>query len=230
MKEAVRERNRRGEGGKLRADILAAAAALLEQTGNEEAVTLRAVAREVGISAPSIYSHFPDREAIVEAVVDGAFADFNAAIEDAANAAIAAGAGPRERVRAGCAAYLRFAAERPNRYRLMFERQHRIGGDVPDVQIAGFDVPDVQIAGFDLPDIQITGFDLLVRSIQDCVAAGISASTDAARDATAIWLALHGYATLPARLPMFPWPDADALLDRIVDGLAQITAADGPQP
>lgn len=207
MKEAVRERNRRGEGGKLRDDILAGATALLERTGNEEAVTLRAVAREVGISAPSIYSHFPDgREAIVEAVVDGAFADFNTAIEDAANAAIAAGAGPRERVRAGCAAYLRFAAERPNRYKLLFERQHRIGGDVPDVEIAGFD--------------------LLVRSIQDCVAAGISASTDPARDATAIWLALHGYATLPARLPMFPWPDADALLDRIVDGLAQIKADD----
>jgi AcrR family transcriptional regulator len=207
MKEAVRERNRRGEGGKLRDDILAGATALLERTGNEEAVTLRAVAREVGISAPSIYSHFPDgREAIVEAVVDGAFADFNTAIEDAANAAIAAGAGPRERVRAGCAAYLRFAAERPNRYKLMFERQHRIGGDVPDVQV--------------------TGFDLLVRSIQDSVAAGISASTDPARDATAIWLALHGYATLPGRLPMFPWPDADALLDRIVDGLAQIKADD----
>ncbi len=214
MKEAVRERNRRGEGGKLRDDILAGATALLERTGNEEAVTLRAVAREVGISAPSIYSHFPDgREAIVEAVVDGAFADFNTAIEDAANAAIAAGAGPRERVRAGCAAYLRFAAERPNRYRLMFERQHRIGGDVPDVEIAG-----------DVPDVEIAGFDLLVRSIQDCVAAGISASTDPARDATAIWLALHGYATLPSRLPMFPWPDADALLDRIVVGLAEIKA------
>jgi AcrR family transcriptional regulator len=211
MKEAVRERNRRGEGGKLRDDILAAATALLERTGNEEAVTLRAVAREVGISAPSIYSHFPDgRDAIVEAVVDGAFADFNTAIEDASNAAIAAGAGPRERVRAGCAAYLQFAAERPNRYKLLFERQHRIGGDI----------------GGDVPDVQITGFDLLVRSIQDCVAAGISASTDPARDATAIWLALHGYATLPARLPMFPWPDADALLDRIVDGLAQIKAHD----
>lgn len=210
MKEAVRERNRRGEGGKLRDDILAGATALLERTGNEEAVTLRAVAREVGISAPSIYSHFPDgREAIVEAVVDGAFADFNTAIEDAANAAIATGAGPRERVRAGCAAYLRFAAERPNRYKLLFERQHRIGGDVPDVEIAGFD--------------------LLVRSIQDCVAAGISASTDPTRDATAIWLALHGYATLPARLPMFPWPDADALLDRIVDGLAEIKADDAAE-
>jgi len=207
VKESGRERNRRGEGGKLRDDILTAAAALLERTGNEEAVTLRAVAREVGISAPSIYSHFPDgREAIVEAVVDQAFADFNAAIQDATDAAIAAGAGPLERVRAGCAAYLRFAAERPNRYKLLFERQHRIGGDVPDVQIVGFD--------------------LLVRSIQDCVAAGISASTDPARDATAIWLALHGYATLPARLPMFPWPEREALLDRIIDGLAEITVAD----
>jgi AcrR family transcriptional regulator len=203
MKETVRERNRRGEGGKLRADILAGATALLERTGNEEAVTLRAVAREIGISAPSIYAHFPDREAIVEAVVDAAFADFNAAIEDAVNAAIVAGAGPRERVRAGCAAYLRVAAERPNRYKLLFERQYRIGGD-------------------EVPDVQIEGFDLLVRSIQDCVAAGISASTDPARDATAIWLALHGYATLPARLPMFPWPESDALFDRIVDGLAQI--------
>jgi AcrR family transcriptional regulator len=207
MKEAVRERNRRGEGGKLRADILAGATALLERTGNEEAVTLRAVAREVGISAPSIYLHFPDREAIVEAVVDGAFADFNSAIEDAVDVAIAAGADPRERVRAGCAAYLQFAAERPNRYKLLFERQYRIGADVPDVQVGA-------------------GFELLVRAIEDCVAAGMSASTDPARDATAIWLAIHGYATLPARLPMFPWPEADALLDRIVDGLAQIRTDD----
>ena len=122
MREVVRERNRRGEGSKLRADILAAATALLERTGSEEAVTLRAVAREVGISAPSIYSHFPDREAIVAAIVDGAFGDFNAAIESASDAATAAGAGPLGRLRAGCAAYLRFAAERPNRYKLLFER------------------------------------------------------------------------------------------------------------
>ena len=73
-----------------------------------------------------------------------------------------------------------------------------------------------------MPAIQIASFDLLVRSLQDCVAAGISASTDPARDATAIWVALHGYATLHARLPRFPWPDTDALLDRIVDGLAQM--------
>ena len=111
MKELLRERNRRGEGSRLRADILAGATQLLEQTGSEEAVTLRAVARQVGISAPSIYPHFPDREAIVDAIVNDAFSDFNSAITDAADAA----SGPVARLRAGCAAYLLFAAERPQR-------------------------------------------------------------------------------------------------------------------
>src|SRR5580704_3399840 len=119
MTEVLRERNRRGEGGKLRDEILAGATQLLEQTGSEEAVTLRAVARQVGISAPSIYAHFADREAIVDAIVDAAFVDFNAAINEAFQAA----AGPLARLREGCAAYLRFAADRPNRYKILFERQ-----------------------------------------------------------------------------------------------------------
>src|SRR5580692_10012112 len=100
MGEFARERNRRGEGARLRDDILTAATELLERTGSEEAVTLRAVARQVGISAPSIYAHFADREAIVDAIVDGAFGDFNAAIE----AAVRAAAGPLARLREGCAA------------------------------------------------------------------------------------------------------------------------------
>ncbi len=203
MQELTRERNRRGEGGKLRADIIAGATSLLERTGSEESVTLRAVAREVGISAPSIYSHFPDREAIVDEIVAGAFADFNAALDEATTAATEAGAGPRGRVRAGCAAYLRFAAERPNRYKLLFERQYRGGGQVPP--------------------IQLVSFQLLVHGLQECIDAGISTSTDPAGDATAIWVALHGYATLHDRLQSFPWPDIETLLDRIVDGLAQIT-------
>src|ERR1700740_1136871 len=127
MNEIVRERNRRGEGARLRAETPAGATELLEQTGSEEAVTLRAVARQVGISAPSIYSHFPDREAIVDAIVDGAFSDFNAAIKAASDAADAAGEGPRARVGAGGAAYLRFASERPNRYQLLFERRDILG-------------------------------------------------------------------------------------------------------
>jgi AcrR family transcriptional regulator len=205
MREVLRERNRRGEGGKLRDDILAAATELLEQTGSEEAVTLRAVARQVGISAPSIYTHFADREAIVDAIVDSAFADFNAAID----AAIDASSGPLARLRAGCAAYLRFAEERPNRYKFLFERQILV--NTPEGPA---------------PAIRTESFDALVTCVQDCIDAGISASADAQLDSKTIWVALHGYATLHVLVGGFPWPDTDVMLNRIVYGLAQITSQD----
>jgi len=204
--ELARERNRRGEGGKLRDDVLAAATQLLEETGSEESVTLRAVARKVGISAPSIYAHFPDRAAIVNAIVDDAFADFNAAI----GAAIAGAATPPARLRAGCAAYLRFAAERPNRYRVLFERR------------------DLVTDRGTVPEIRRQAFGALVDGLQECIDAGYSASRDPFGDATAIWVALHGFATLHASLPAFPWPDAAAMLDLIVNGLAKIGGPDRP--
>ena len=208
MKEVVRERNRRGEGARLRDDILAAATELLEQTGSEEAVTLRAVARQVGIAAPSIYAHFADREAIVDAIVNGAFADFNATIQAASGAVVLDGGGPLARLRAGCAAYLQFAAERPNRYKLLFERRDLVG--------IGSEANRL---------VRIEGFELLVAGVQACVDAGISASDDPARDAAAIWVALHGFATLRSLRPEFPWPDTGTMLDRIVCGLAQIRDA-----
>jgi AcrR family transcriptional regulator len=209
MSEVVRERNRRGEGSRLRDEILAGAAELLERTGgSEEAVTLRAVAREVGISAPSIYAHFADRQAIVDAIVNGAFADFNDAILAASEAAAQADAGPGARLRAMCAAYLEFAAERPNRYRLLFERRNLIGFGSEANRL-----------------IRTGSFDLLVASVQACVDAGISASDDPDRDATAIWAALHGFATLRSFRPQFSWPDTGTMVDRIVDGLAQIRDA-----
>lgn len=64
---SVRQRNPRGEGGRLREDLLAGAQRNLERTGSEDRPTLRAMAREVGISAPSIYAHFPDSQANIHA-------------------------------------------------------------------------------------------------------------------------------------------------------------------
>jgi len=202
MSEILRERNPRGHGSKLRDEILLAATDLIEETGSEQAVTLRAVARRVGISAPSIYAHFPDREAIVGAIIDGAFTDFNAAIYAATE-----GVGPADplrRLRAGCEAYLRFAADRPERYRLLFER----GTPHP--------------TGTPVPGVRTESFGWLVAALQDCISVGISASDDAARDATVIWAALHGYATLHSLIPGFPWPDSEVMLDRIVSGPGQI--------
>src|SRR5215207_5705134 len=92
---ATRTRNRRGEGAQLRDDIVTAAVALLDETGDESAVTLRAVARRVGIAAPSIYRHFADQPSIMLAVVQQAFDELNAELY---GALAAAGDDPRTRL------------------------------------------------------------------------------------------------------------------------------------
>lgn len=197
----TRERNRRGEGSKLREEILAAAADLLERDGNEDAVTLRAVAREVGISAPSIYGHFDDREAIVAAVIDSVFTDFVAALR----AAIVGVDDPVQRLRRIGRAYLAFAAQRPRRYRLLFDRRDLERDDRPRA------------------DVRRDSFGVLADALQACADAGRSTSIDVLGDATSMWTSLHGFATLRAGVTQFPWPTETIMLDKILHGSGGIT-------
>ena len=67
-------------------------------------------------------------------------------------------------------------------------------------------------------------FGHLLRGIEDCVAAGASASTDVPADATAVWVALHGMVTLRSALPGFPWPELAPMLRHAVLALARVTA------
>ncbi|HEY3644536.1 MAG TPA: TetR/AcrR family transcriptional regulator [Gammaproteobacteria bacterium] len=57
--------------------IHAAARKLLDKEG-VEAVTMRAVAKVVGITPMAIYRHYPDREALLNALADEGFADLTA--------------------------------------------------------------------------------------------------------------------------------------------------------
>src|SRR4051794_15308214 len=115
---ARRARNPQGQGGKLRAELIAAADRILARTGDVEGLSLRAVAREVGISTPSIYLHFPDKSALVHAVLDARFEQLGAAVR----AAVISQKTSVEQLRAGCLAYCQFATEHPNAYRVLFGR------------------------------------------------------------------------------------------------------------
>lgn len=107
----MRRRNRRGEGGQLRSEILVAATELLDVGGRP--ATLRAVARRVGIAAPSIYRHFPDQQALLLAVEQRSAADLVDRLHAAADD------DPRQRLIALCRTYLDFAEHHPERYRAM---------------------------------------------------------------------------------------------------------------
>lgn len=198
----MRARNPRGAGGHLRADILAGAGQLLDETGRDAAVTLRAVARRVGIATTSIYDHFPDRDAILAALVQQGFAELSSDVDAAHRATV----DPVARLRAGCKAYLDFATRRPQRYRLMLGPAYHPRGPGGYSATAG-----------------ARSLDLLVASIADCAATGGSDSRDPQLDASAVLVALHGYAVLLPSRPDFPWPDQRELLDHLVTALARLT-------
>jgi len=116
--------NVRGEGERLRQEILGAATRILEETGREDALSLRGVAREVGIAAPSVYRHFKNKADLVTTVLEVTYRALAVAMSEAGESAAAAGADPWERVRAIVTAYRRFAIDKPRRYRLMFSLEY----------------------------------------------------------------------------------------------------------
>ncbi|QYN37025.1 TetR/AcrR family transcriptional regulator [Pseudonocardia sp. DSM 110487] len=205
---AIRTRNRRGEGSRLRDEIVSGAVALLDETGDETSVTLRAVARRVGISAPSIYRHFADQPSIMLAVVEQAFDELEVELRGAREAA---GNDPRARLFAVCTGYLEFARKRPGRYRTMF---------------GGLWMPDLEASSLTEADMQALGqgsMRLLAEVLGDCVAADIATSTDLSADAVALWVGLHGLAHQQSVTVSFPWP-AD-ISERLVVALAHLTEA-----
>jgi AcrR family transcriptional regulator len=107
-------------------ELVAAGRWLLEEEG-PEALTMRRLADRVGIRAPSLYKHLPDKAALEAAIIatglEEAATAFEAAVEGAdggtgkvpgAMAGNGGGALP-----ALAAAYRRFALEHPHLYRLM---------------------------------------------------------------------------------------------------------------
>src|SRR3954468_942786 len=79
-----RRRASRGSGEQLRAEIVAATKDLLAGGASAESVSIRAVAEAVGVTPPSIYLHFADKDALIEAVVADVFAELDAALVGAA--------------------------------------------------------------------------------------------------------------------------------------------------
>src|SRR5689334_22898555 len=92
-----RSRNRRGQGELLRQEIIEAALRMLNELGDDEALSLRAVAREVGIAATSVYIHFADRDELVFAALEQSTTNL---LRDLEQAEDSAGEDPVRRLRA----------------------------------------------------------------------------------------------------------------------------------
>jgi AcrR family transcriptional regulator len=190
-----RRRARRGQGEKLRDEILAAAERLLIQTGDMEQVSIRAVADEVGVTPPSIYLHFSDKLELIFEVCEKHFANFDRLLEDAA----AGAQDPVESLRLRGRAYVRFGLDHPEEYRILFESK-----------------PAATPEGWSTERLMTNAaFGHLVEAVQRCLDAGLFASGNPVLIASGLWAAVHGVTSLLIANRGLAWP-VDDLVDHVV--------------
>lgn len=106
--------------GNLRDALIRAGLAALNSGQSADDLSLRALAREAGVSATAVYRHFPDKAALFAALA-GAGLDRLAELQAKASATNArAGGTARTIFAASGAAYVRFALAYPELFRLMW--------------------------------------------------------------------------------------------------------------
>ena len=193
----ARQRARRGEGGALREDILAAARELLAETGSEEAVSIRAVADRVGVSPPAIYLHFADKEELLGEVCNQVFT----ALDETMEAAAVGTDDPLEALRERGLAYVRFAIANPEHYRLVMMRRPLPG--------APESAADMMTEG---------AFAHLLEAVRRCQDAGLMrADEDAFHLGLVLWASAHGIASLVIAKPNLPWDQLQDVITRTID-------------
>ncbi len=100
----------------VRTRILEAASELLAQSADADAST-RAICDAAGVTAPTLYHHFGDKEGLLTAVVDFGWAAF---LETKRAVAAVVHEHVADDVRAGWDNHIEFARENPNFYKLMW--------------------------------------------------------------------------------------------------------------
>ena len=191
-----RPRARRGEGERLREEILDATSRLLLATGDHEAVNIRSVAEAVGVTPPSIYLHFADKADLIKAVCGRHFIELDRCIEEA----VAGTDDPAEQLRLRGKAYIRFGLEHPEQYRILFMSKRAHHEAPPDEELK-----------------KASGFNALIDNVVRAVDAGALRQEDPLLVATGLWTVVHGITSLAISIPSFPLVGLDALVDHLLD-------------
>ena len=183
--ERVRTRSRaRGEPARLqlRDTVLEIASRQLVANGYER-FSLREVAEEAGYSPTALYRYFADRDALLEEVCQGYFAQFGEVLA-AADRSVT---GPRERLMAQAQAYVRYAIENPAIYKLLFLERPEWG--------MGMSMDDVAAD---------TGFKVLSDAVEALAAAGGLGKLEVGPASLILWSGVHGMAAMAVTMDLLP--------------------------
>ena len=195
MTPAARPRARKGEGERLRDEIIAAADQLLVETASEDAVSIRAVADAVGVTPPSIYRHFPDKESLLVAVCLHSFDSFTEVMRESRNRD-----DPLAGLRALARAYVRYGLEHPEHYRIMFMDRLEISSELYAAELMS----------------ESSSFGVLIETVRALKASGVLRSGLVEMDdfhlGVLLWSSVHGLTSLFVAKPNLPWVDQEGLV------------------
>ena len=191
MTENRRRPNARGQGELLREEIVTAAVRMLDELADDEALSLRAVARAVSIAATSVYLHFPDRDALVLAAMRRCHEE----LVGTGDAAAAQAPDPAAALRARILAQAAWAREHPGLYKVLHESKvhRRLGMPFKEVMVAR-----------------------TIDAVQACMDAGLAPADDATTVAIDLRTAVNGMLAQRINEPDLPWPPAVEQVDRFL--------------
>jgi AcrR family transcriptional regulator len=151
-------------------DALVQAALREAERGGPEAISIKALAKELGVSQPAPYRHFADREALLQAVTAEAFRQFNAVLHEAVDKP-----SKRSKLSRFAQAALEFGLERNGIYRLMFaSRTMACAAKDSELHLAARETLYLLVESFEAPAVG------LLRE----------------RHALQVWASLHGVISL----------------------------------
>jgi AcrR family transcriptional regulator len=160
--------------GDLRRALLQAAVRTIQKHGFD-ALTLRAVGDELGVSRSALYRHFADKSALLTAVASEGFRMLRTGLTEAGEAA---GKG-RTGFEAMGNAYVAFAREHPWHYRVMFGSGFKLDGADPELDEEG-----------------TAAFRVLVDALGEQQQQGLVKADDPQMQANFVWSLVHGIAML----------------------------------
>lgn len=197
-----RRSNPRGQGERLREEIVSAAVTMLDELADDEALSLRAVARTVSIAATSVYLHFPDRDALVLAAMRRCHEELVRTGDEAE----AGYEDPAARLRARILAQYDWARAHPGLHKVLHESKVNRG---PGTEFKG-----VQVAR-------------VIAAIQRCMDAGVAPSADASTVTFDLRTAMGGMMSQRINEPDLPWPPAIEQIDRFLTKLVGLAPPSG---
>jgi AcrR family transcriptional regulator len=193
-----RKRSKRGEGDRLREEILDAVDAILLENPSPDAVSIRAVAERVGCTPPAIYLHFFDKQELLFDVCARQFTKLSEVVDRALDTI-----SPNDhlgRLEAGMRCYIQFGLEHPEHYRILFMGTSILSPEQLD---------EMRKSG-------ATGIDRLIERCRSCIKAGDVVSDDAKLLAYNAWSVCHGLVSMLIAKPNVDWPPVDKLTDQLV--------------